>query len=367
MCQMKNMFVKETILVVDDHPDNLLLMSELLANQYKVKVANSGAKALRIAQGAIPPDLILLDIMMPEMDGYEVCEQLKVDSRTKDIPVIFLTAKSEMRDEQRGLKIGAVDYITKPISPPIVLARIKTHLQLKAAADFLKDKNMFLESEVTKRTKEIVELQAVTIDMMASLTESRDKETGYHIQRTQLYIKKLAKKMQNSPRFAPVLTDEFIELLFASAPLHDIGKVGIPDNILLKPGKLDKEEFDIVKQHTRIGYEVIDRAEAKLGRKIPFLMLAKEVALCHHEKWDGTGYPNGFKGDEIPISARLMTIADVYDALISKRVYKPAMPHEEAVKLINAGRGSQFDPEIVDAFIEIAGEFKTIADQYADA
>jgi putative two-component system response regulator len=357
---------KETVLIVDDHPDNLLFMSELIKDDYNVKVANNGQKALQIAQSTTPPDLILLDIMMPEMDGYEVCRRLKEGGITKAIPIIFLTAKSEERDEQKGLAIGAVDYITKPISPPIVLARIQTHLQLKAAADFLKDKNLFLESEVARRTQEIVTVQAVTIDMMTSLTESRDKETGYHIQRTQFYIKKLAEKLKSSPRFKALLTDDVIELLFNSAPLHDIGKIGVPDRILLKPGKLDKEEFEMMKGHTTIGYEVIDRAERKLGQKIRFLMLAKEIALAHHERWDGTGYPHGLKGDDIPVAARLMSVADVYDALVCKRIYKPAIPHEQAVSMIREGRGSQFDPDIVDAFSEISGEFQQIAIQYLD-
>ncbi|MCE3252465.1 MAG: two-component system response regulator, partial [Cellvibrio sp.] len=227
---------KAIILVVDDTPDNLTLMSGLLKDNYRVKVANSGERALKIAQSETPPDLILLDIMMPEMDGYEVCRRLKADTKTRDIPIIFLTAKTEVVDETHGFELGASDYITKPISPPIVLARVETHLAIKRMQDFLKDKNTFLASEVNKRTAEIMAIQDVTINAMASLAETRDNETGNHIRRTQRYVKALAEKLRFNPRFAHFLNDDkTIEVLFKSAPLHDIGKVGIPDRILLKP------------------------------------------------------------------------------------------------------------------------------------
>lgn len=358
---------KPTILVVDDTPDNLSLMSGLLKDLYKVKIANNGERALKVAMTGTPPDIILLDIMMPVMDGYETCRHLKANTETRDIPVIFLTAKAEVEDEMRGFELGAVDYITKPISPPVVLARVKTHLQLKRMSDYLKDQNTFLEDEVQRRTKEVVATQEVTILAMASLAETRDTDTGNHIRRTQHYLKVLAEKLRHNPRFSHFLDDDkTLDLLFKSAPLHDIGKVGIPDHILLKPGRFTPEEFEIMKTHTALGRDSIIAAEQRLGVDLPFLSFAKEIAYSHQEKWDGTGYPEGLSGDDIPISGRLMAIADVYDALICRRVYKEGMPHEKAVGIIVESKGSHFDPDIVDAFLEIADGFIQIAKRYED-
>ena len=355
-----------TVLVVDDTPANLSLMNDLLAGHCIVKVAASGARALKIAASDTPPDLILLDVMMPEMDGYEVCRLLKANPATRHIPVIFLTARADMQDEQRGFELGAVDYITKPISPPIVMARVRTNLTVKATADFLRDKNLFLEQEVHRRTLEVQDIQDVTILTMASLAETRDNETGNHIIRTQHYVRALALRLQGHARFAGYLTDRMVELLYKSAPLHDIGKVGIPDRILLKPGKLEAHEFEIMKTHTTQGKEAIESAERRLGKTVPFLVCAKEIAYSHQEKWDGSGYPLGLAGDNIPIAARLMAIADVYDALISRRVYKPAFTHDVAMGIIEEGRGSHFDPDMVDAFLEIALICKAIAERYAN-
>lgn len=363
---MENIQEKATILVVDDTPDNLALISGLLQGNYRVKVATNGVNALKIAGGDNPPELILLDVMMPEMDGYEVCRRLKAEPATREIPVIFLTARSDSEAERNGLNIGAVDYITKPISPPILMARIRTHLHLKATADFLRDKNEYLEQEVAKRTKEVRALQDVAILAMASLAETRDSETGYHIRRTQLYVDALARRLQRHPRFAPLLTDRLIEMFVKSAPLHDIGKVGIPDAILLKPGPLTPAEFTIMKTHTTIGRDAIVNAERQWGKQVAFLHYAKEQTYCHHEKWDGSGYPEGIAGEAIPLSARLMAVADVYDALVSPRIYKPMMMHEAAFSIIGAGSGSHFDPHIVDAFQEIHTRIRDIADQYAD-
>ncbi|HYQ39172.1 MAG TPA: two-component system response regulator [Pseudomonas sp.] len=357
---------KPTILMVDDNPNNLVLVNNLLKHDYRLKVANNGQTALRVAAGAEQPDLILLDIMMPELDGYEVCRRLKADERLRDIPVIFLTACSRIADERHGLELGAVDYITKPISPPIMLARIRTHLKLKASADFLRSKSEYLEQEVQRRTREVLAVQDATIEMMASLAETRDNETGNHIRRTQNYVRTLAEALRHHPRFAGFLTPANIQLLFKSAPLHDIGKIGIPDSILLKPGHLDKREFEVMQTHARLGGEAIARAERLTGRPVPFLRIAKEIAYSHHEKWDGSGYPQGLSGEAIPVSARLMAIADVYDALISSRVYKAPMAHEEAVKIISAGKSSHFDPDMVDAFLERHETFREIAEEYAD-
>lgn len=358
---------KATILVVDDTPDSLALMSNLLKDRYKIKVANNGKKALSVAQNDPALDLILLDVMMPEIDGYEVCRQLKADKMTQNIPVIFLTAKADIADETFGLSLGAVDYITKPVSPPIVLARVKTHLAAKGFQDLLRDQNHFLEMLVQERTAEVLAIQDVTIHALSSLAETRDSDTGNHIRRTQNYVKILAEKLRYHPRFSHFLNDDkTIQELYKSAPLHDIGKVGIPDSILLKPGKLTAEEFELMKTHTTLGLRAIKQAEELLGIEMPFLHYAKEIAYSHQEKWDGSGYPEGRKGDEIPISARLMALADVYDALICQRVYKPPLPHEQARKIIINNAEKHFDPDVVQAFIESEDEFKAISEKFRD-
>ena len=357
---------KPMILVVDDAPDSLTLLHALLRDEYKVKVASGGERALTIAFSEPQPDLILLDIMMPGMDGYEVCTRLKADSLTRHIPVMFLTAKSEEADEQRGLDLGAVDYITKPIKGAIVRARVRTQLALKASADFLRDKNVYLEEEVARRTREVMSVQDVTTLAMASLAETRDADTGNHIRRTQRYVRALAWKLCTHPQFAAALTPHDIGLLYKSAPLHDIGKVGIPDRILLKPGKLTPEEFEVMKTHTTLGRDAILNAEKELGVQVEFLTVAKEIAYSHQEKWDGSGYPLGLSGTQIPISARLMAVADVYDALISRRVYKEPMPHALAVEIIAQTRGKHFDPNVVDAFLEIQDAFNAIAIAFSD-
>lgn len=358
---------KATILVVDDMPDNLTLIAGLLRGLYRVVAANNGEKAITIAHSEHPPDLILLDIMMPGLSGYEVCQRLKADAATRDIPIIFLTAMTGTQDETKGLEMGAVDFITKPVNPPVVLARVATQLQVKAAADFLKDQNAYLEAEVERRGQALAAIQDVTILAMASLAETRDNDTGNHIRRTQHYVRLLAQHLQTHPRFRDFLNDETIDLLFKSAPLHDIGKVGIPDRILLKPGRFTPEEFEIMKTHCQLGRDAIQHAEDQLGIQVDFLHYAKEIAYSHQEKWDGSGYPQGLAGDAIPVSARLMAVADVYDALISRRVYKQGMPHAQAVEIICQGRGSHFDPDMVDAFVALTHEFQAIARRYADS
>jgi putative two-component system response regulator len=358
---------RPTVLVVDDVPSNLdVLVDHLHLENIELMVALSGEEGLNLARSA-RPDLILLDVMMPGMDGYEVCRRLKAERVTRDIPVIFLTAMTKAEDEEAGLRLGAVDYVTKPISPATVMARVATHLQLKASADFLRDKNDFLEAEVARRTQELAAIQDVTILAMASLAETRDTDTGNHIRRTQHYVRLLAEALRNHARFTALLDDGVIDMLFKSAPLHDIGKVGIPDSILLKPGRFEPHEFEIMKTHTTLGRDAIEHAEASLGTPVAFLAMAKEIAYFHQEKWDGSGYPLGIGGDDIPVSARLMAVADVYDALISRRVYKEGMPHDKAVAIIREGSGSHFDPDIVAAFLALEGEFHAIARRFADS
>lgn len=357
--------LKPTILVVDDTSSNIMLISSLLKAKYKVKVALSGKKAISIIESS-PPDLILLDIMMPEMDGYETCRRIKADTKNANIPIIFLTAKSNDEDERIGFELGAVDYIVKPINPLILFSRIKTQLLLKEARDILENNNEYLEAEVRRRIKEIETVQDVSIAAMASLAEARDNETGKHIQRTQLYVKELALELRDNELFKDYLTDERIKLIVRSSPLHDIGKVGIPDNILLKPDKLTEEEFKIMKKHSAIGKKAIERAESLINTPETYFKYAKEIAYFHHEKWDGSGYPDNLSEAKIPVSARIMAVADVYDALVSKRVYKEAFSHEKSVSIIKDGSGSSFDPSVVEAFLKLEKKFKEISEELKD-
>ncbi|MBZ4682755.1 MAG: cyclic di-GMP phosphodiesterase [Fusobacteriaceae bacterium] len=361
---MEELLKNQKILIVDDTPENIDVLAGVLSD-YKRTFALNGKKVLEKVFSDNPPDLILLDVMMPEMDGYEVCKILKQDYRSKNIPVIFITAKTNTEDEAYGLSLGAVDYINKPINPEIVKARVKTHLMLKIANEKLEKQNKELEKEVEKRTEKIAQTEELTIRTLASLAETRDNETGEHILRTQYYVKVLAEYLKNNPKYSELRDEKVIKYIFKSAPLHDIGKVGVPDKILLKPGKLTFEEFEEMKKHAIYGRDALLKADKALHGE-SFLHYAMEIAYTHHEKWDGSGYPRGLKGEDIPVSGRLMALADVYDALISKRVYKPAFSHEKAKEIILAGKGTHFDPDIVDAFIALEEVFKTIANKYKD-
>jgi len=357
---------KPNILVIDDTPANVHVAMELLsAHGFRVLVAEDGEEGLERARLGMP-DLILLDVMMPGIDGFETCRRLKADARTRDIPVIFLTALAYTEHKLTGFAVGGADYVTKPIQQEELLARVRTQLENQAAKKILTEQNTLLEAEIARRTEEISLIQDVTIQCMASLAETRDNETGNHIRRTQYYVKALALRLRDHPRFAATLTDEAIEAMYKSAPLHDIGKVGIPDAILLKPGKLTVEEFEIMKTHTTLGRDAIVMAERLLDAPNSFLRFAREIAYSHQEKWDGSGYPEGLAGEAIPLSARLMAVADVYDALISKRVYKEAFSHEQAAKIIRAGSDQHFDPAVVDAFSAIEDEFIEIAQRFKD-
>lgn len=352
---------KQTILVVDDAPENIYLLNAILSPHYKIKAALNGSQALKLASNpATCPDLILLDVMMPGLDGYEVCRQLKASEITRKIPVIFVSALNEAIDESRGFEVGAVDYITKPVNGPVVRSRVHTHLMLY-------DQNRLLEEKVRERTEELVSTQEATIIGFASLAEFRNHETGSHIMRTQHYVRLLAQQLATCKRYSAHLGNETIDLLYKSAPLHDIGKIAIPDNILLKPGRLTVEEYEVIKKHAEYGMYALERAEQALGAsKNSFLGLAKEIAFTHHEKWDGTGYPRGLSGEDIPLSGRLMALADVYDALVSQRIYKDALSHEKAVRLIVNDSGKHFDPEIVEAFVDQQTMFLNITQSITD-
>ncbi len=345
------------ILVVDDMETNIDILVDLLGDSFRVSVAMDGDSALKNIR-KIPPDLILLDIIMPGIDGYEVCKRIKSDITTRDIPVIFLTSLNEESNEAKGLALGAADYITKPFSTELVKSRVNNHLELKRHRDHL-------EELVKERTSELLLTQEVTIECLGTLAEFRDPETGGHIKRTQNYVKCLAQHLQNISGYKSLLDKDSIEMMYKSAPLHDIGKVGVPDQILLKPKKLTEMEFDEIKKHTIYGRDAISISEEKLGPD-SFLKHARTIAFTHHEKWNGSGYPQGLEGDAIPISGRLMAIADVYDALVSRRVYKQSFPHSKAVSIILDGKGTHFDPDIVNMFENISGKFREIALKFAD-
>ena len=346
------------ILIVDDEPLNIELLVELLKENYRTLVAKNGQQALQRAQSL--PDLILLDVMMPDMDGYSVCAQLKADPKTAHIPIIFVTAMNDVDAEMRGFALGAVDYITKPISPPIVQARVHNHLQLHAARQALEQHNQQLEQLVAERTREVELTQDVTILCMASLAETRDTDTGNHIRRTQHYVRLLAKQLCTHPRFQAELSEQNITLLFKSAPLHDIGKIGIPDHILLKPERLDPVEFELMKRHAVIGYELLKESESTI------LQTGAMIALTHHEKFDGSGYPYRVLGDAIPLFGRIVAVADVFDALTSARPYKPAWSLDAAADYLREHSGRHFDPVCVDAFFSVWDDVLAVHSQYRD-
>ncbi len=358
--------VKPTVLVVDDSSANLSLLFGLLHESYTVKAVNHGAKALAMVSQD-EPDLILLDIMMPDINGYEVCRELKANPRTQHIPVVFLTSKNEVENEEMGMALGAVDYITRPISPEILMSRLRAHLVDATHARTMRVNNEYLEFEVAKRARDMAALQEVTILALASLAEVRDVETGNHLRRTQNYIRALARKLLDHPRFSSFLNTGVIDMLFKCAPLHDIGKVGIPDRILLKPGRYEPNEMEIMRNHPRLGYEALMQAQVASVESMEFIQIAKQIVYSHHEKWDGSGYPQGLVGDAIPIPGRLMALADVYDALISRRVYKDGMAHEKAKAILMDGRGKHFDPDVFDTFLALEDEFRAIAERYADS
>lgn len=359
------MKAKARIVAADDQADNRLILEEALSPYYDVKLMSNGQEVLDYVGQGLPVDLILLDVIMPGIDGFEVCKQLKSSSLTRMIPVMFLTSLDNYDDEEYGLSLGAEDFIHKPFSEPVMLARIHNHLRISDMSRKLKVRNEVLEARISERTKALIAAQSATITAFCSLAETRDNETGNHILRTQHYVKALAESLSNYAAYEGSLNDEEIMLMFQSAPLHDIGKVGIPDAILNKPGKLTADEWEIMKSHSKLGADVISQAESKMGEN-GFLKYAREIALCHHEKWDGSGYPEGLKGEEIPLSARLMAVADVYDALISKRCYKNAFSHQQAVDMILEQKGKHFDPTIIDIFSGIEGQFKAIASQFED-
>ncbi|MEO5342889.1 MAG: two-component system response regulator [Gammaproteobacteria bacterium SHHR-1] len=342
---MENLTKRQLILIVDDVPDNIDVLGGILRRNYNIKVALDGQRALRIAVSDPKPDLILLDIMMPGIDGYEVCKRLKADPVTSDIPIIFITARDDSADEEHGFELGAVDYITKPISPSVVSARVRTHLALY-------DQQRQLAEQVNARTQELNTTRLEIIRRLGRAAEYRDNETGYHVIRMSHFAKLIAQAYGSNP--------EWTEMLFNAAPMHDIGKIGVSDLILLKPGKLDADEWRQMQQHTLIGAEIIG------DNPNPLLQMARTIALTHHEKWDGSGYPQGLAGEDIPLEGRICAIADVFDALTSVRPYKKAWSVEDAAALIERDSGSHFDPRLTPLFKQVLPEILNFRKSYMD-
>ncbi|MDO8803946.1 MAG: response regulator [Elusimicrobiota bacterium] len=350
------------ILIVDDTPANLELLSGMLKGRgYKVRAAISGKLALQAAQND-PPDLILLDINMPVMDGYEVCRSLKEDGKLKDIPVIFLSALSEPMDKVKAFGVGGVDYVTKPFEFEEIYARVETHLRLRRLQLELERHNLHLEDLVREKGAEISESQLAAIVALTKLAESRDAGTGDHIERTRTFARALAVKLRDNPGHAGSIDESFLDSIYHTAPLHDIGKVGILDSILLKPGRLTPEEFEIMKTHAVIGADTLQTAQGKYPKSV-FLNMGIAIARSHHEKWDGSGYPDGLAGEAIPLAARIMAVADVYDALRASRPYKPAFSHEKSCEIILEASGSHFDPAVIAAFRGIESAFAGILER----
>ena len=355
---------KATILLVDGAAGQLAQLEELLGERYHLLLAGQGAEAITLAQDKPQPDLILLGMDLPDMDGFTVFNEIKCSFLSADIPVIFMTSAALPQDERRAMRDGASDVVTLPFTPETLLARVGTHVKLKRARALLKDQQSHFAHLVAERTREVVHMQDATVIAMASLAESRDPDTGSHIRRTQHYVAALARELRFNQRYTAELSDDNIALLYKAAPLHDIGKVAVPDSILLKPGKLTDDEFETMKLHTVYGRDAIAGVEQTLGESNQFLRFASEICYSHQEYWDGSGYPQGLAGHAIPLSARLMAVADVYDALISKRRYRPAFTHETAVELIRQGSGEHFDPDVVDAMLAVEEKFKAIAAQF---
>lgn len=357
---------KAQILIVDDTKANIeVLEGALTRENYSVHVALSGARALELIERRVP-DLILLDVMMPEMDGYETFQRIRMLPQCQSVPVIFLTAQAESENEMRGLALGADDYVAKPFNQKLLKLRIKNHLERKFYRDHLQELVENRTAALSQKTKDLQKTLQVMLTSLGVLAEYRDNETGAHLRRTQVVVRRLAQAMSLDEKFRDALPDaETIEEYAIAAPLHDIGKVGIPDGILRKPGPLTDEEREVMKTHTTLGHQVLAAAKKELNEN-SLVSIAADIALCHHEKWDGSGYPRGISGTDIPLCARLMAVADVYDALVSKRCYKEAFPHEESVRIIHESSGSHFDPDVVRAFDTFADELPEIYSHFGD-
>lgn len=345
-----------TIVIVDDVPENLDVLQQMLQDRgHRILLFTSADPALKAASRN-PPDLFLLDINMPGMDGFEMCRRLKADPRLSDIPVLFISGLSDTENKVKAFSIGGVDYVTKPFQIEEVHARVEAHLHIRWMRQELERHSLYLEDLVAEKVREISESQLATIGALANLAESRDDDTGKHIERTRFYCRLVAETLAERSRYAKDIDEAFIRHIFYAAPLHDIGKVAIPDNILLKPGKLSFDEFEVMKTHAVIGERTL-RTAYDLYPRNRFLAMGIEITRSHHEKWDGSGYPDGLKGEAIPLSARIMAVADVYDALRSRRPYKEPFTHVASCAIIRDGAGKHFDPVLIEAFEEVVSKF----------
>lgn len=357
---------RATVLVVDDTPANLTLMAGVLGDQWRVQLANSGAKALELARRQAP-DIILLDVMMPGLDGYETCRQLKAAPQLHDVPVLFLTAMTDTESELRAFDCGGADFIHKPFVASTVVARVRTQLEAKSGRDALRAREQWLQLELEKRLVEVNRLRDATLHVMISFAEFRDEDTGFHVKRTQEYVRILATRLNAMPVQSRHLSQEHVDHVARSAPLHDLGKVAIPDHILLKPGRLTDAEMVVMRTHAERGWEMLSRAARRMGDGgSEFLRFGMQIARAHHERWDGTGYPDALAGEAIPLAARLMAVADVYDALISRRPYKEPKSHAYACEYVVRQAGSHFDPVVVDAFVASQEHFHATAQRWQD-
>ncbi len=362
---MTNPTVTATLMVVDDIPENLKLIQDMLQGRgYRVNAFPSGRMALKAA-AKNPPDLILLDINMPEMNGFEVCEHLKADATLKDIPVLFISALAEVSDKVKAFSAGGVDYVTKPFQFEEVTARVETHLHLRDMKRELEKYNLHLEELVSEQVKDISDSQLATLTAVSKLAEYRDDETGHHIERTRRFCRVIAEQLRRNPRYEQRISDDYVENIFHAAPLHDIGKVGIADSILLKPGKHTFEEFEIMKTHALIGANTLETVRSRYPKNA-FVNMGITIARSHHEKWDGSGYPDGLAGEDIPLAGRIMALADVYDALRSERPYKAPFTHERSCEIILGGAGQHFDPTLIDVFKTVESEFAEIRQRMAE-
>ncbi len=363
----------KVLLLIDDDPMVLDVLDHILHGEYRTRIGTTGEQGFALACMEPRPDLILLDVELPDTSGYALCRRLKESPATASIPILFLSSHAEVEDITRGLALGAVDYVLKPVVPPILLARVETQLRLHEAREQLRDQNRNLERVVAERTEalharteDLAHTQDLTIIALGTIAEVRDNDTGNHIHRTRAYVRAMCERLATRAAYRGAYDDDAWGLIWKSAPLHDIGKVGIPDSILLKPGRLTPEEFDVMKRHTALGRDALTTAEKRANSVGSFLRTAAVIAYSHHERWDGTGYPEGLGGEAIPVAARVMSVADVYDALISKRVYKEAFSHSMSVEIIRAESGRQFDPDVVGCFLDLADEFRAIALHFSD-
>lgn len=367
---------KTELMIIDDESINLSILNGLLSPNYLVRAFKSGFEAFNTLGKVAHPELILCDINMPEMNGFMFADRVKSSKLFSEIPIIFITSLDSSIDEEAGFKHGAVDYITKPFTPSVVIARVQSHLELKNARDRLKNQNAWLEKEVQNRIKENQIILDATIGVVTQLVESRDVDTGNHIIRTKIFYEIIAKNLQKNPKYVKLLNNKFLDTIVKASPLHDIGKVGVTDQILLKPGKLTDEEFERMKKHTIIGGDLLKLAiehsdiargnSSNLEESRTFFEEAMNIAKYHHEHYDGNGYPVNLKGDDIPLSARIMALVDVFDALTNNRVYKPAWSMEKTIDYIHSKKGTQFDPDIVDAFDQEIEQFKSVWKSYAN-